>query len=173
MRNLFLSSIVLASFGVLAQSAPTPDRNTDNFNAVPAFGPRVVDLNSAGRDGGNGATTQNIAQGNDFVPGGTGNRTTGNRGTGDEGTGNLGTGTTRTGNATTGNAGTVSTTTGDRRNNEPGAFDTRDPGTLNRGSTTAAPNTGAGGSTGANAARTATTPGPQPIAAPQPVPTAR
>lgn len=116
MRPMSLCAIAmifgLGLYSASAQNKRTPDRNTDNFKQVPAYGPRVVDLNSNVIDGGDGYATRGTGT-RVAVSQGTGNRGTGDLGTGNQGTGTATTGTATTGNATTGNATTGNATTGD------------------------------------------------------------
>ncbi len=146
-RLSLLGAAVIACGALASASAQTPDRTPDNFNKVPAFGPRVVDNNSIGPDGGTGLTVAQNGTGNQGAGDlGTGNTGTGNTGTGDKGTGTRGTGKKTTGNTTTGTKGTGNTGTGNTGTGNTGTGDHRnDTGGGAGGSGGSA---GAGGGTG-------------------------
>ena len=147
--SLFAAAVVAVS-GIVAANAQTADRRPDNFKQVPAYGPRVVDLNSVRPDGGGGNTT--VGSGAQAGPGtgnqGTGNQGTGDLGTGNQGTGDLGTGNRGTGNRGTGNRGTGNRGTGSRGTGTQGTGDVRpsdiDQG-ANQGTGGGGPGAGAGG----------------------------
>ena len=148
MRRMSVAGVAIlfgaGIFSASAQSQRTPDRKPDNFQQVQAYGPRVVDLNSA-RDGGDGYATRGTGDGvaanqgtRDHRPGEpasdnrgtTANVSIGKITTGDVRTGDVTTGRVKTGSVGTGKVGTGSVGTSNEGTNNRGKaeLETKSPG---------------------------------------------